>query len=101
VGLRGDLMAICKYCKKEKPDDGLIMCESCRERTRINERNRKERIKNGEPTRHYGKTIKPINKKNVNARLDEKIRNLNEYNEKHGTRLTYGKYMGLVLMGKV
>lgn len=96
-------MAICKYCKKEKPDDGLKMCQACREKSHASKlkcRNRAELGK--EPIRGSSKFIvKAKAKKKVNARLDEKIRNLNEYNETHGTRLTYGKYMALVLMGKI
>ena len=98
-------MAICKYCKKEKPDDGRKMCQSCRDKSHASKLKCRSRAESGEePIRGSSKFIvkpKYKTKKKANARLDEKIKTVDEYNEKYGTRLTYGKYMGLVYMGKV
>lgn len=96
---------ICKYCKQEKPEDGFKMCVSCRKKSRQSTIDRQERVRNGLPVRKYNKFKENGNshnkKSNPNIRLDEKIKELNRYNEEHGTRLTYGKYMGLVFLGKI
>lgn len=91
-------MTICKYCKQPKPDDGFKMCECCRKKHSDREAEYKRRVRNGERIRKYEK--KPQKQKH-NSNLDKILKELREYNEKHGTLLSYGKYTALVRAGKI
>ena len=92
-------MTTCKYCKKPKPDNGFKMCENCRKKCYDSNKARRERLLKGEKNRKYVK--KTPKHKSPASTLDKTLEKLRAYNEKHGTRLTYGKYTALVRAGKI
>lgn len=80
----------CRTCGKQFVtfNSRKQLCEICGDKNEI-KRSRHEQSKN---------VKKPAKKKNS---LDAKLRELRAYNEEHGTRLSYGKYMTLLHFGKL
>lgn len=66
----------CDFCKKNRPDD-------------IKEYVKAEYLK------------KQKNKTVPKESLTQVLRDLNEYNKKHGTHLTYGKYVQMKTLGQL
>ena len=80
----------CRTCGKQFVtfNSRKQLCEICGDKNEI-KRSRHEQSKN---------VKEPAKRKNS---LDAKLRELRAYNEKHGTRLSYGKYKVLLHFGKL
>ena len=75
---------ICDECKEYRPE---LVAEYKKERDRLSHAARQEKRKAAKTKR-----TTPINKIVVD---------INEYNKRHGTLLSYGKYVALMEMGKL
>lgn len=65
----------------------VLRCETCLKR----ERSKRERENTSSPYRKY----------TSNAELHSKAHEIEEYNRKHGTDYSYGKYQSLKFLGKI
>lgn len=81
----------CQNCRKPKPEDGYSTCERCRELMRNYQKRAREKNK---------VKAKPPKQKPMKG-LDDALAELRKYNEEHGTRLTYGKYISMLQRGLI
>ena len=87
--------AICEMCgeryvPKNNRCNHRKYCDDCRKRAdRLyrQERRKKQMAQNSYPK--------------VNQRLDRKVKEINEYNKKHGTSYSYGQYTALKRLKKL
>ena len=90
---------ICRYCHKPKLDDGFIWCETCRAKRQVRHARLRRIEKAEEAARNPVK--KPRKRKPPEKTIDEILKELRAYNEKHGTYLSYGKYIALIRAGRI
>lgn len=95
-------MHLCLNCKTPfVPPFGrkcYYCCDECRQEAR-----RKQHLKANERYNQQCKSVKtkPTRKKSSPKSLDETVREIEQYNRQHGTRLTYGDWQTLKHFGKV
>ena len=85
----------CKRCGKifNAKNGNVLYCDPCREIV----------IKENKTRSHAKEKLKREEKRKQrkSTPLDELCAEIREYNKKHGTRLSYGKYKTLLHFGKV
>lgn len=80
----------CEVCGAQIHSIGkkrVLRCETCLKR----ERSKRERENTSSPYRKY----------TSNAELQKEVCKIKEYNKKHGTDYSYGKYQSLKFLGKI
>ncbi len=99
---------ICLKCKKVKPADGFKWCPTCRKIQQSYNLKHRQNVKN-----HKSKTYNTLKNIPVSERpkskkrgsnkktFDEVLKDVDAYNESHGTNLSYGKYKMLEMQGKL
>lgn len=86
---------ICKKCKKvfNASNKRKIYCDTCKKI--VAKENKQRSDKHQQEKRNRKKKKKTVDT------LVESNREVVEYNKKHGTNLSYGKYYGLKRIGKL
>lgn len=98
--------SICLKCQAIKPDDGFKWCQTCRRIQQEYNAKHRQRINDG-TSRKYGAAYEITKIKTKRRRkkpkktFDEVLRDVDAYNKKHGTHLSYGKYKALERQGKL
>ena len=87
----------CKRCGKifNAKNGNVLYCDPCREIVK------KETTARSHAKQKLKREEKKKTKQRKSTPLDEFCAEIREYNQKHGTRLSYGKYKTLLHFGKI